>query len=302
MRRRLVFATATLLCCGFSSLASGQLELTASPTLAPPLHLAQSSSSDTPNVGDSDDRPSPFDIFADAAPNALQMPQAIEEKSEENTTPVGRHHRSAPAGGTVQVAPVHNHNYAPPVDYASHQRRTPNLVANYMSREWCVDGLWDNYSAERAAQCARQAEIIAGRQHCGHCGSAGACGQPACEQPSCQPVINRYRQQGGHCGNFGHGKFFGRGNSCGQPNSCGSCGQAGSSCSPCDGQPESVLQSQPSGCAQTSPGHGEQAPTQYALTQPGPNGRPTPMDLPPPPQKPMSATGKVAFQPLNLIR
>ncbi|MCA9125453.1 MAG: hypothetical protein KDB22_00145 [Planctomycetales bacterium] len=73
--------------------------------------------------------------------------------------------------------------------------RTPNPVASVLLREQCVAGLWDGYEAQRAAECARMWEKIAGHPRCG-C----AC-QPSCAA-GCAPCgvqVNRYLQTPAAC-------------------------------------------------------------------------------------------------------
>jgi hypothetical protein len=202
MRRRLLLSAATILCCGYSSLAYSQHTLTGSPTIAPQLFLAQSSG---PEQFDAPDEPasaklSPFDLFGPEEKQVNTQDQLLSQPKQpvaEGSIPVGHHNLpSATAnaiGGQIQPA------YFPPIDYASHQRRTPNLIANFMTQEWCADGLWSNYESERIAQCAKQAQRIAGRHHhCGQCGPSGCVQQPA-------PA---YAAQHRH---FGSGRHFQRG-------------------------------------------------------------------------------------------
>ncbi|MCA9190938.1 MAG: hypothetical protein KDB03_04235 [Planctomycetales bacterium] len=61
-----------------------------------------------------------------------------------------------------------------------------NPVATYMLRQWCVDGLWDNYPCERAALCADMHGHLTKKSACSTCAPGIACN-------SCQP-INRYTQ------------------------------------------------------------------------------------------------------------
>jgi hypothetical protein len=270
MRYRLLLSTATMMCCGFCPFVSAQNSLTASPTLAPQLHLTQDSNSDQAATEPDDSassRPSPFDIFsddsassrADKAADSNFTNSSNNATEPTNTTPVAQQHHSAnPADTIIAGSQAIAHNYFTPMEWPGARGSAPNHTANYMLNQWCADGLWDNYHAERAAQCARQYQRIAGKHHCG---SAG------CQQPtSCGHA--------GHCGILGPAKNFRH-------------------AVPTSQQPQTNCD-----CAQaTSQGTSAQ-PAQYA--QVNPNGRPMPANLP----APQDATipGKVAFQPLELNR
>lgn len=73
-----------------------------------------------------------------------------------------------------------------------------NPTAQIMQKNWCTDGLWATYDAERAAQCAQiQAALAGENRRCLSCPNA-ACAQPACATGLCgqpAPVLNRYRQR-----------------------------------------------------------------------------------------------------------
>ncbi|MCR9293492.1 MAG: hypothetical protein NXI32_12285 [bacterium] len=64
-----------------------------------------------------------------------------------------------------------------PVDWCYGQMRAPNHVADYLMRQECVNGLWDNYPAQRAAECAHMWKHLTAKKkcRCGH-GCNTACG------------------------------------------------------------------------------------------------------------------------------
>lgn len=79
-----------------------------------------------------------------------------------------------------------------PVDW-SMGVRTPNPVASILLREQCVQGLWNGYDAQRAAECAAMWEKLYGHQRCNYCVAPA----PACT-PKTRPR-NRYRERAAGC-------------------------------------------------------------------------------------------------------
>ncbi len=63
-----------------------------------------------------------------------------------------------------------------------------NPTARVMLKNWCVDGLWCTFPAERAEQCAKIQKHLAGHQWFGQHGNA--CASGSCSAPS--GVVNRY--------------------------------------------------------------------------------------------------------------
>lgn len=197
MRFSVLASAVAISCCGFVSFSSAQYsQPTGAPTPAPTLHLVQSEDVTNQQPGessegratDSSSKPSPFDFFPSDRANPVQQSESassqsdvVIEDSEPATKAVGRrHHASSPADAIISGANATN--YFAPADWSSTVRQTPNPTADYMMREWCVNGLWDNHPAEMALQCARQSRLIYGGHH--HCGQ---CRVPAgCQNGSCQ--------------------------------------------------------------------------------------------------------------------
>ncbi|MDX1929177.1 MAG: hypothetical protein SFV81_21800 [Pirellulaceae bacterium] len=77
-----------------------------------------------------------------------------------------------------------------------------NPTAHMMMNTGCTQGLWDNYPAERAAECALMYQRLAGHQHCHSCAKQGcasgckSCGHAGCGTSACGSAhfkpINRY--------------------------------------------------------------------------------------------------------------
>lgn len=165
----------------------------------------QSAKESEVSVGNELAKPSPFDLFSSDPASAPAEPAALKNdtKPAADTAvgkPVGRHGRSAAETIIAGASAVsQGSNYFPPIDWSSGLHRTPNPTADYMLRQYCVDGLWDNFAAERAQQCARQMErIYGGHRHCGGCAAqqpcqvAGGCSMHGHQQ------VNRYRQMPGN--------------------------------------------------------------------------------------------------------
>lgn len=54
--------------------------------------------------------------------------------------------------------------------------RTPNPIADYMMRNWCTDGLWATYPAQRACQCAHIQHHTGGyNRYTNGCGTCDTC-------------------------------------------------------------------------------------------------------------------------------
>ncbi len=297
MRFSVLASAVAISCCGIVSFSSAQYsQPTGAPTPAPTLHLVQSEDATSQQLGesnearstDSSSKPSPFDFFPSDRANPVQQSESaslqsdvVIEDSEPATKAVGRrHHASSPADAIISGANAIG--YFAPIDWASAARQTPNPTADYMMREWCVDGLWDNHANEIALQCARQSQRIYGGYH--HCGQCGV--QPGYYQGG-------FPQAGCHQGGCLRGGF--------QQGGCqhGACSQAQFAAP--------VRSSGCAHCASTTPR--QPVGTQFAQQYAGPNGRPMPVNMLPPPataaapqQLPAVETGKVANYPTNVRR
>lgn len=268
MRFTILASAVAISCCGLSSFASAQYSRSAGlPTPAPGLYLGQTDETEQPQAqvdasasnGEQTEKRSPFDFLSNDANSVTPSDAASLQYDSSPAANVGNgksvgRRNSSPADTIIAGAKAVNASYFPPIDWASAGHRTPNPTADYMCREYCVDGLWDNYAAERAQICARQWErIYGGHRHCGSCGvQAGCqtCGTGCATAGQGRPVINRYRTSG----------------------TCTGCDQ-------CAGQSTAAAMPAPasSDCAQTS----------------GPNGRPAPANMLPAPTM-VSTPGKVA--------
>lgn len=207
MRIFVIYLSATWLCCGFFSFASAQSSWSQGPTPAPQLSLAPNAklneadraSDRLSETSESTAKPSPFDLFS----NEPEVTSIISEPDDSGSESADIQAPEQPTAlGTKDRSPrqvdslssnytLENIRYSPPIDWMSYRRHAPNHTADYMLLQWCADGLWDNYAAERDARCALQARRIAGYHHSTHggrvasCYSSGVkehCGHAACSQ------------------------------------------------------------------------------------------------------------------------
>lgn len=207
MKKLIFCGTVAILCCGSSSSFAQMRILSGAPTPAPKLVATQADFDGKGLAAVDDGIANPFDMLGNAAtanqappPPAVGPVQPQAEISEDpQSLPVGLRHRHR--RGIVdtmanygQVASVPNATHTP-VDWCSGATRAPNHVANMLMREQCVQGLWDGYEAQRAAECAHMwAKLTATRRchGCGHCSKSGC--TTGCASGGCasQP-INRYQ-------------------------------------------------------------------------------------------------------------
>ncbi len=195
MRYRIHFATVAFICCGPSPLAFAQNQaIHGTPTPLVRLVAVQISEDASPLDLNDDDFNAAF-----TDPQSLPEDQRLDRSSPvdriiENSSSEGA--RGIPIGSPAVIA---DGTSSAPL-YWSHTSHVHNAFADYMRTQWCSDGLWDTFAAERAAQCAHQAAKIAGehRHGCGRCGQCG-CGYHA------------YSGHCGTCGSFGCGRPFGLG-------------------------------------------------------------------------------------------
>ncbi len=155
--------------------------------------------------------PNPFDFFASEDPSSmpsvpaeLRTTPVVDEVAaspsdvDPQSLSVGRRHRQQSMTETIldhgTVAAIPHTAMAPVCWSASDQ--TPNPIANILLRQDCnQQALWNGYSAQRAAECARMWRHLSGEHRCGH---GGKCGQ-GCECASgavaCAPATrNRYTE------------------------------------------------------------------------------------------------------------
>jgi hypothetical protein len=189
--RKVTFFVALAFSCFGHHAVYGQVRIVAA---GQPTFLV-SQSEGTAEVGDST-IPNPFDYFSDEPSDSLS-PESLGpdpfgsprgpalEASPSDVDPsslsVGRHSRSVVDTiiDHAAIARVQDAGMAPILWTAAPQ--APNHVGNWLTRQQCVDGLWDHYPAQRAQECAEMWEHLAGHQRCagGSCGPCSACNRHA---------------------------------------------------------------------------------------------------------------------------
>jgi hypothetical protein len=216
MKKMIFCATVAYYCCGLSSSHAQTQFPVGAPTPAPKLVAAQSepgsplpflspSTTEIPRaeVGNPFDVLPPFEASSSDDFDSRQQSQPAPIVEDPNSLPVGRRHRRHnPIVDTMaeygQVANVpHVTNSA--VDWGYGHLQTPNPVATVLLHQQCVEGLWDNYSQQRAAECAQMWSRLTAKKRCHHCGS---CGHSRCKSGcasggkcSGNAVTNRYQSQ-----------------------------------------------------------------------------------------------------------
>jgi hypothetical protein len=203
MIRMIFCAAAALSCCGATSLF-GQNHST---DVLPTLDVQQA----TPVVFPQDSTlPNPFDFAPSGmaeTPSQPEPPASAETASDPSSLPVTRSNNDRSVVDTIvdQAALMNTpHASYEAVDWCG-SIETPNPVGEVLLRQFCVEGLWDGYEAQRACVCARMWHHLQ-KHHCGGCGHSTGC--PSCACVGRASSQNRYRQGncGGHCGtaNTGH--------------------------------------------------------------------------------------------------
>jgi hypothetical protein len=200
MSRMIICATVAFVCCGQQSFAQpGAYDHESQPRL---------------QIADFPQDtviPNPFDFSTEStSPSdrtpAVRKPQAelSDAVPDPGSLPVARQpHQRSIVDTMVDQSMLMNTPHADfePVEWCP-TMRGPNPVGEFMLRQFCVDGLWDGYEAQRAHLCLHQWHKLTGRgcQNCGTaCGSAANChGSGDCGST----VRNRYRTSrcGGDCG------------------------------------------------------------------------------------------------------
>ncbi len=187
MSRIIFCATVAFLCCGLNSFGqdSGLNKQSGSAFRS----IAFPQATDIPN---------PFEFSRETESSAVAAPQAELPDSLQDPTslPVTRqHHERTVVDTIVDHSMLMNTPHASyePVEWCQ-SMATPNPIGEIMLREFCVQGLWDGYEAQRAHLCAHMWHKLSGH-HCGSCGPSGSCCPPVgCNNRSnCGPVQNRYR-------------------------------------------------------------------------------------------------------------
>ncbi len=137
------------------------------------------------------------------------VPQKPVETIIANSNPVDRIIANATQANPAIMPVSPSNSYFAPNYYPSGM--VPNAFVDYLGRQSCAIGLWDNYGAEQAARCALHNDRISGarRSHCGHCGQTPGVGYHAfnglCQPSGCRhghavcaqtAPVNRYRTPG----------------------------------------------------------------------------------------------------------
>ncbi len=208
MKKSTILCAAAAIACGGFSSAFAQIQvLSGQPNLAPRLVA-------TSGVAQ-EEIPNPFDFFASEDPSSIPStpaPSAIEptvapeimaevdespSDAAADSLPVGRRHRQQSMTETIldhaTVLGVPHTGMAPVCWSAPDQ--TPNPIASVMLRQECnQQALWDGYSAQRAAECARMWQHIAGQHRCAH-GNNCKCANANSGCTHCAaPARNRYTE------------------------------------------------------------------------------------------------------------
>lgn len=185
MKYHFLITCAAIVACAYSASATAQnFQRSAAPN--PAIRLAGVQI-------DSDDSPLDFGFPADSGQHDPQSLPSVDSKSRTPVDSIIENSKSYHQGGVFTATTAYANGQAldgsqfAPL-YWSQASYSHTALADYMRLQWCSDGLWDTHSAERAAQCAKQAERISGahRHRCGHC---------------CQTGVHAYS---GHCCQPGH--------------------------------------------------------------------------------------------------
>jgi hypothetical protein len=124
-------------------------------------------------------------------------------ESESGSVPVGAHHRRRVVDQILlQGALAQVPNAAiEPVAWPAQMPHYHNPTGNYLLASRCANGLWLNYPAEQAAECARIQSHLMAHHHagCAACGNTGCA--PTCDSGNCQPAakFNRYTNSYSNC-------------------------------------------------------------------------------------------------------
>ena len=198
MKKTLLCATVAFLCCGVNSSFAQMRMLPGQPTPAPRLAAAQITEAEIASPFDSlSDELESSDFYNEGSQKASQNVEPASDPTSLNVSrPDGRNVVDAMVDySTLSTVPDCS---IVPVDWTQ-SARTPNPVAEILLRERCVNGLWDGYQAERAAECAHMYAKINGHSRCGSgaCGVSGPCSACAPATTCAQPR-NRYLERQPH--------------------------------------------------------------------------------------------------------
>jgi hypothetical protein len=189
-------AVGAFLCCGGLYCYAQD----ASATLESPFQYSEPSSNLVPTPTAEIDRSSDsadaeIEIDGGENPHYISSPSDATVKAAESTDPASLPvdaRQLSPIDQILQQGLVSQYSGdANQIVWPVHQR-PDNPTARVMKYGWCGDGLWCNFPAERAAQCAAIQRRLAGHQHCGHCSICNSCASGSCNGHTHAPVRNRY--------------------------------------------------------------------------------------------------------------
>lgn len=195
MKKTLLCATVAFICCGTNSSFAQMRMLPGTPTPAPRLAAAQITEAEIASPFDSLTGDLESSDFFDEG--TLQDSPNTEPASDPTSLNVSRPDSRNVVDTLVDYSTLSNvpDCSVVPVDW-SQSARTPNPVAEILLRERCVNGVWDGYQAERAAECAHMYAKMNGRNRCGTgaCGVSGPCSVCA-PTATCAKPRNRYLER-----------------------------------------------------------------------------------------------------------
>lgn len=121
---------------------------------------------------DTDFSPADAPVDNNIAPETLNDPASL---------PVGIRHRQNPVDQILRNGLMSQTLNSEQVPVAWPMQSPDNPTARMMMNSGCTQGLWDNYAAERAAQCALMYQRLAGKQAGHRCGkNCKSCGHAGC--------------------------------------------------------------------------------------------------------------------------
>jgi hypothetical protein len=200
----ILMATVAFTCLG-STFSLAQIQINGSqPRVSQRLVVAQTGIDESSDdLGTAQEViPNPFDFFASEDPSSIPSMPAEADASpvlaevnaspsdvDPKSLPVGRRHRQQSMTqtildhGTVSAIP---HAAMAPVCWSAPEQ-TPNPIASILLRQDCNEqALWNGYSAQRAAECARMWQHLSAEHRCGRCGKGGhGCGGHGCGGHGC---------------------------------------------------------------------------------------------------------------------
>ena len=121
--------------------------------------------------------------------------------SDPASLPIGIRHSHSPIDQILRNGLISQTPNSAQVPISWPMQGPDNPTARMLLNPGCTQGLWDNYPAERAAQCALMYQHLAGHQHRKACATGcKPCGQAGCASSECgnahSQTSNRYAPAG----------------------------------------------------------------------------------------------------------